>query len=190
MLKQFVNQLQLMKDAKPAQEPIPLEVRPLRPRGTLELLDLFSYFMDRKFVVPGTNFRFGLNSLFLFLPVVGDILPGLISLGILTLGLSSYKVPRIVAARMVLNSLLDTAVSAVPVVGNVWDVLYKADTRNVRLLREYVAPEGKPRPLWHHWAFVGGAFAALVVVVALVVLGLISLLQMLVQGVTPRSQNT
>src|SRR5437868_4330654 len=122
------------------QEPIPLEVRPMRTQATLDFLDLLSYLMDRRFVVPGTNFRFGLNTLFLLLPVIGDVLPAIISFTILAIGLTHYKVPRVVAYRMTLNSLLDSLVSLVPVVGNVWDVLYKADTRNVRLLKEYVSP--------------------------------------------------
>src|SRR4051794_31749103 len=95
---------QLITRRAPAQEPIPLEVRPLRPRGTLDFLELLSYFMDRRFALPGTNFRFGLNSLLLLLPVIGDTIAAVISFTILAVGLSHYKVPRIVATRMVLNS--------------------------------------------------------------------------------------
>src|SRR4051794_23036833 len=101
MLKNLMDHLKGTQ-SKP-DEPIPLETRPLRPQagqGTLDLLEMISFLMDRRFSIPGTRFRFGLNTLFLFLPVVGDILPGLISLGILLLGLTNYKVPRIVAARM------------------------------------------------------------------------------------------
>src|SRR5262245_55701654 len=106
------------------------------PQSTAALLEMISYVMDRCFEIPGTNFRFGVNSLLLLIPVLGDIVPTFISTLILIIGLTHYRVPKIVAARMVLNSLLDAAISAIPVVGNVWDVLFKADTRNVRLLME------------------------------------------------------
>jgi hypothetical protein len=190
MLRQWVDRLKGTSQPKP-EEPIPLEVRPLQQQtaGPLKLLELLSFLMDRQFEIPGTKFRFGWNTIFLFLPVIGDVVPGLISLGILLLGLTHYKVPRIVAARMTVNSLLDTAISAIPVVGNVWDVLYKADTRNVRLLKEYVAPtpEQKPRPLWHHWAFLIGAGLALVAVVALSVWGVYALQQMMIRSAVATS---
>src|SRR5687767_7380108 len=106
MLNQLAKHLLTGQKPKPG-EPIPLEVRPLRSRGTLDFLDAVSFLMDRRFVVPGTNFRFGLNSLLLFVPVVGEIIPAIISLGILMIGLTNYKVPRVVAWRMAVNSLLD-----------------------------------------------------------------------------------
>jgi hypothetical protein len=51
-------------------------------------------------------------------------------------------VPRIVAARMMLNALLDISLGWIPLVGDVFDLYFKADTRNVRLLQQYARREG------------------------------------------------
>src|SRR5947199_4961580 len=81
---------------------------PGRPDGSptvLDMLDGLSRLMDRAFQLPGTNIRFGLNSILLLLPILGDLIPTLVSAAIVAIGLHHYRVPRIVAARMVLNSL-------------------------------------------------------------------------------------
>jgi hypothetical protein len=157
-----------------------------RAASTIEVLDLVSYVMDRCFEVPGTNVRVGLNAVFLFLPLVGDIIPALVSMGILVIGLNHYRVPRIVAARMVLNSLLDISIGWIPVVGDLFDVWFKADTRNVRLLQEYAGWGGPPpRATWRHWLFVVGVIALVVVMVVLLVLAagaLIEWLARLIRG--------
>jgi hypothetical protein len=150
---------------------------PPDPRtAPIELLDLVSFLMDRCVTLPGTQVRVGLNALLLLLPVIGDILPGLVSLGILAVGLHHYRVPRIVAARMVFNSLLDISVGWIPVVGDLFDVYFKADTRNVRLLQEYAGrTDQKPRPTWRHWAFVLGLLGLVGLVLVLLVLGILAL---------------
>ncbi len=127
--------------------------------------------MDRLFEVPGLRLRVGLNTLLLFVPVLGDVIPSLVSVVILFVGLSHYRVPRIVAARMVVNTCLDAALGWIPILGDLFDLFFKADTRNVRLLREYVGHgAAPPRPLWQHWVFVIGALLLLgVLCVALVV---------------------
>jgi len=136
-----------------------------RPLAAFDALDAISHFMDRCFELPGSRMRFGFNSvMLLFLPGLGDLITGLVSLMILSVAITHCRVPRIVAARMMLNSLLDVTVSAVPVVGSLWGAWFKANTRNVNLLRPYAtmdAGEKPPSTLWH-W----------VVVVLMLLLGL------------------
>jgi hypothetical protein len=166
-----------MPDQPIIRQPLHGEVLPGPRQITtpVELLDLVSFLMDRAFVLPGTNVRFGLNAFFLVLPILGDVIPGLVSLGILAVGLHSYRVPRIVAARMVLNSLLDISIGWIPVVGDLFDVWFKADTRNVRLLQEYAGSSAEPpRSTWRHWLFVLGMVAGTVLVLVLLVLGVIA----------------
>lgn len=147
----------------------------------VELLDLVSLLMDRAFVIPGTDIRFGLNAFFLLLPVLGDVIPGLVSLGILAIGLHSYRVPRIVATRMVVNSLLDISIGWIPVIGDLFDLWFKADTRNVRLLQEYAGTSaGPPRAAWRHWLFVLGVLGGTVLVLVLLVLGAIAFIHWIV----------
>jgi len=158
----------------PYQGPVVVLERRPQPADTLGLLDLLSFLMDRCFQLPGTRLRFGVNSLLLFLPIVGDLLASMISLTILSIGLSHYRVPRIVAARMLLNSLLDGVLSSVPLLGNLWDVYFKADTRNVRLLRQYVGQAEAPST-WRHWVWVVSVLVLLAALFALVVTGAVFL---------------
>src|SRR5262249_13117181 len=92
--------------------PVVVEVKRVTPRprpvDTIDLLESLSYLMDRCFEVPGTKARFGLNSLLLLVPVLGDAVASAISLFILSVGLRHKRVPRIVAARMVVNTMLDS----------------------------------------------------------------------------------
>ncbi len=155
---------------------------PRRPEmpPLLELLDRVALLMDRLFEVPGTRLRFGLNSVLMLVPILGDLIPALVSAAIVMVGLSCYRVPRIVAARMVLNSLLDVSLGWVPIVGSVFDVFFKADTRNVRLLMEYAGRgPGEAPSTWRHWLFVLGVMGGLVVFLALAVLGLVYLFRLL-----------
>ncbi len=135
-------------------------------KSIIDSLEILSFVMDRLLLFPGTKLRFGINSLLLLIPVFGDALPSLISFGLVLTGLVNYRVPRIVALHMVLNSLIDSAISWIPVVGNVWDVYFKADTRNVRLLQKYMLPFAGDRSTTGDWVFVIAVFAAVFVFLA------------------------
>ena len=164
-------------------QPIPVKVTRVtpapRPLDTIDMLESLSYLMDRCFEVPGSKARFGLNSLLLLVPVLGDAVATAISLFILSVGLNHHRVPRIVAARMIVNTLLDSAISAIPLVGNLWDAYFKADTRNVALLREYAGADLPAPSTWRHWVFVLGAMVLFAGVVALLVTGVVYLVQAL-----------
>jgi Domain of unknown function (DUF4112) len=154
----------------------PLWAFPASGEPPLAFLDRLSFLMDRLFEVPGTRLRFGLNAILLLLPVLGDVIPTAVSLLILIVGLKHYRVPRIVATRMILNSCLDAALGWIPIVGDLFDVFFKADTRNVRLLQEYSGQTAvPPRPLWRHWVFVGVVLLFFAAVIVLIILGIIAL---------------
>jgi hypothetical protein len=158
--------------------------QPVARQDTIELLDLVSFLMDRCVTLPGTQVKVGLNAVLLLLPVLGDIIPALVSFGILAIGLGHNRVPRIVAVRMVLNSLLDVSLGWIPVLGDLFDVYFKADTRNVRLLQEYAGRgDQNPRATWRHWAFVLGLLGAVGVVLVLLVLGAVFLAQWMFRAV-------
>jgi hypothetical protein len=144
----------------------------------IALLDGLSLIMDRLFVFPGTRLRFGLNTILMLLPVLGDIIPTLVSVAILIIGLNHYSVPRIVAARMILNSFLDAALGWIPIVGDLFDLFFKADTRNVRLLQAYIGEEtSKRRATWQHWVFVLGVLLLFGALFVLLVIGAIALVR-------------
>jgi len=140
-------------------------------------LDNLSFVMDRLFQIPGTRLRVGLNTILLVVPVLGDLIPSAVSVWILIIGLKHYRVPRIVAARMMLNTCLDAVLGWIPILGDLFDLFFKADTRNVRLLQQYAeVGDGTPRATWHHWVFVVGVllfFGALCLVITLCTIALI-----------------
>ena len=108
------------------------------PARRLARLRRLAWIMDGAFRLPGSKFRFGLNSLVGLPPVAGDALLGAISLYIVyegyRLGLSRADV-----ARMVGNVAVETAMGAVPVVGDLFDVAFKANLRNLAIIDEHVA---------------------------------------------------
>lgn len=97
--------------------------------------------MDNQFRFPGTNFRFGLDPILNLIPVLGDVSGFLFSAVILATMLR-HGVSRKLAILMALNILVDTVIGAIPLIGQIFDFYYKANARNIRLLREHYE-EGK-----------------------------------------------
>ena len=92
------------------------------------------HLLDSAVAVPGTRFRIGLDPLFgLFLPGLGDAVGGFVSLGMLFLAVQ-YRVPATIMGRMVVNIGMDSAIGAIPVVGDVFDFGWKANERNFELM--------------------------------------------------------
>ena len=106
-------------------------------RRRVEALQRWAGVLDAAFRIPGTQIRFGLDALIGLVPGAGDAVAGLFSVAIV-LQAARMGLPRVVIARMVLNSLLDLLVGAVPVVGDLFDVAWKANLRNVTLLDRFV----------------------------------------------------
>ncbi|MEH3146877.1 MAG: DUF4112 domain-containing protein [Methylobacterium frigidaeris] len=110
----------------------------------LARLELLAHILDTAFVLPG-NRRIGLDALVGLIPVVGDLV---------TTAVSSYiiwearrlNVPRTLIARMAANVAIDGVVGAVPLVGDLFDAAFKANRRNVRLLRRHLERSGAVRP--------------------------------------------
>lgn len=100
-----------------------------------------SHLLDSQFRVPGTSWRFGLDPLMGLIPVVGG-LPSLAISGALILTMMRHGASGNLVVRMAFNVLLDTLIGAIPVVGNIFDFAYKANNRNVELLRAHYA-EGR-----------------------------------------------
>jgi len=103
----------------------------------LARLDALSKLLDMAFILPGTNIRYGIDGLIGLIPVVGDIITTAISLWLVrearTLG-----APWHVTARMLGNVALDGVVGMVPLAGDAFDVMFRANVRNVRLLRRWM----------------------------------------------------
>ena len=117
-----------------------------------ENLDLLSRLLDTWFRVPGTNIRFGLDGIAGFIPGIGDVLGGLASC-IIVLAAYVRGVPLITIARMVANLAIEVGVGLVPVLGNLFDIGWRANRRNYHLLeRSLVASQRDTR---RDWLFMG-----------------------------------
>jgi hypothetical protein len=146
-------------------------------------LEFLAWLMDRAIPIPGTPFRVGLDAILGLLPFGGDFVTGLIQAGIVMVALYRYRVPRAVAARMALNVLLDTAVGSIPLVGDLFDAGFKANTRNIQLLREAQEHEaqGEPMPAGPSVRFLVGIGVVLGVMLVLVLIGFVTLVGWLIR---------
>jgi len=110
-------------------------------RAALDRLDMLATALDTAFIVPGTNIRFGVESLLRLIPGIGDAMASALSCYLLY---EAYRlgVPRLLLARMLANVLLEGTVGAVPLAGDAFDVFFRANRRNVALLREHFARTG------------------------------------------------
>ena len=117
-----------------------------------ENLDLLSRVLDTWFVVPGTNIRFGLDGIIGFVPGVGDFLAGAASC-IIVLAAFFRGVPLVTVARMVANLAVEVVVGVIPILGNLFDIGWRANRRNYALLERSLA-QGR-RDTWRDWLFMG-----------------------------------
>ncbi|MFC6732663.1 DUF4112 domain-containing protein [Haladaptatus sp. DYSN1] len=100
---------------------------------TLDNLRSLSTLLDNSIRVPGTNYRIGLDPLVGMLPVVGDLPTTALSVYIV-FEAASIGVPRPTLYRMVFNLVVDATVGSIPIIGDLFDAVWKANARNVALL--------------------------------------------------------
>ena len=120
-----------------------LKARPIRDNDApaIQWVEHLSRIMDSRFVIPGTKIRFGIDPILSLLPVFGDLVTLIVS-GMLIYTMRNHGASRKVTIKMILNATLDAIIGAIPVVGTIFDVFYKANDQNVRLLKEHYY-EGK-----------------------------------------------
>jgi hypothetical protein len=129
-----------------------------------ESLDLLSHLLDDWFRIPGTAIRFGLDGIVGFIPGVGDVIGGVASCVIL-FAAWARGVSYVTLARMFANWGIEVLLGAVPVLGNLFDIGWKANRRNYKLLTGSLAdPRGERR---RSWLFFAGLCALLVAMLAL-----------------------
>ncbi len=103
----------------------------------LARLDALSKLLDMAFIVPGTNIRYGIDGLIGLIPVVGDIITTAISLWVVREA-RALGAPWHLTTRMLGNVALDGVVGLVPLAGDAFDVMFRANVRNVRMLQRWL----------------------------------------------------
>lgn len=109
----------------------------LSAAARLARLRKFAWLLDARFGLPGTRFRFGVNSLMGLWPVVGDVSLGLVSLYLIWEA-RQLGAPNALLMRMLGNVAIEVAGGAVPIVGDVFDMAFKANLRNLSLLERWM----------------------------------------------------
>ena len=117
--------------------------------------------LDDRFRIPGTDVRFGLDPIIgILFPGIGDAVTGTGSIGLLTLAVGR-GVPRVVLWRMVLNILIDLLFGSLPIIGDIFDVAFKANRRNLELINEHESPQSKATA-WDYLVVAIGVSVAIV----------------------------
>jgi hypothetical protein len=141
-----------------------------------ENLDLLSHVLDDWFRIPGTSIRFGIDGIVGMIPGIGDILGGIASC-IIVLAAWFRGVPNITVARMVVNVAIEVAVGTIPFFGDVFDIAWKANRRNYRLLEGSL--RATPRttgPDWLFFSVLGLFMLALTMIPVFLIAKLISMM--------------
>ena len=125
--------------------------------------------LDNAIPIPGTSWRFGFDAIVGLIPVVGDLIGGVLS-GYIILEAARAEVSALTLARMLVNVGIDTLVGAVPALGDLFDAAWKANIKNVALLERHLAVSVTPAR--KRRSVLGSTVLALIVLVLIVGAGL------------------
>jgi hypothetical protein len=92
--------------------------------------------MDELVTVPGTKVRVGLDPIVGLVPVVGDVISAVVGFWLIAAA-TRLGIPRIVVGRMIVNTVVDMAVGAIPILGDLFDVVSRSNSRNLALFRRH-----------------------------------------------------
>ena len=129
---------------------------------SLQWLRAWADLLDSRFRVPGTTIRFGLDPLLSLIPGLGDLASPAFAVALLVQGIHQ-GVPKVILLRMVVNALIDALIGAVPIVGTIGDIFWRANTDNLRLLEEHARPGFRVRRSDYLFVFAVAAVCGLLV---------------------------
>ena len=156
---------------------------PATPDHTRALAEVetLAWLLDNSIPVPGTGGRrFGIDAVIGFVPGVGDLVSGGIGLFVVWRG-ARLGLPRVVVARMLANSAIDLAIGSIPIAGDAFDLWFKANTRNLGLMRRHLEqPDLSTR---NEWLVLLGLVGAIALILALIGWLLVSLFTTVVGAV-------
>lgn len=119
---------------EPMRFALPAGTDPAAVRARVVMLERL---LERSFTIPGVNVPVGLDAIIGLVPVLGDVVTTALGAYVVweakNLGLPKWKL-----ARMGANVLLDTAIGAIPVVGDAADVLFRSNSKNLKILLQHL----------------------------------------------------
>ncbi len=139
--------------------------------STVRRLRRLSYLLDNAIPIPGTRYRVGLDPILGLLPGAGDFLGTALS-AYIVLEAARIGLPRASLIQMVTNIIFETVLGSVPVLGDVVDATWKANTKNLALVEEHLdvpqsnVPQSRQRTDWLFLALLLVALLFVVIVMA------------------------
>jgi Domain of unknown function (DUF4112) len=119
-----------------------------RPRFERETIDAamarittVARVMDALFVIPGTGIRVGFDAILGLVPVADDLLAQAIATYIIREA-HQLGVGKLTLLRMFGNTLIDTVIGSIPIAGDAFDVAFRANLKNLRLLQRHLEKQG------------------------------------------------
>lgn len=131
-------------------------------------VERLSWLLDESIPLPG-GYRIGLDGFIGLIPGIGDFIGGLLS-SVLIYKANQIGVPRMVLMRMIINMLIDSTVGAIPVLGDIFDFVWKANKRNANLLAEY---QQKPQETYRKSVLENSLFIAVLVIIMVLFISLV-----------------
>jgi hypothetical protein len=135
-------------------------------------VEALARWLDYAFVLPG-GFRFGLAGIVGLIPGLGDVFDALVSLYIVGRAIQ-LGIPRVAVARMLVNIGIEALAGTVPFLGTLFDVVFKANRRNFRLLQTHLSRH--PRQTAYDWLFLAALGILVLLTIALPLLVLIKVM--------------
>jgi len=116
-----------------------------RFRAAERRIERVTHALDELIGIPGTPIKVGLDPIVGLIPVVGDAVAGVV--GAWVIGEAArFGIPRVVLTRMVVNLVVDLAIGAIPLLGDLYDVAFRSNSRNLALFRRHaLEPDASTR---------------------------------------------
>ncbi|GAA5034329.1 hypothetical protein GCM10011506_27570 [Marivirga lumbricoides] len=134
---------------------------PHSSKPDLKWIRRISQLLDSKFRIPSTSIRFGLDPIFSIIPGLGDLGTYVVSLMIVYTVRKNGASGELVM-KMLINASLDALIGSIPILGTIFDVWYKSNEKNLRLVQEYYE-EGK-----HQGSGKGLLFLVILIVISII----------------------
>ncbi|MDJ1168098.1 DUF4112 domain-containing protein [Roseofilum sp. BLCC_M154] len=146
-------------------------------RYRLQRLRRLSQLLDNALGIPGLNYRIGLDPIIGLIPGGGDVVSAILS-AYIVLEATRFGLPKETLGRMVINILIDTLTGIVPILGDIFDLTWKANAMNMQLLEDHLqAPQSSQ-------AADRGFIIIMIIILALIVFGITSFGLFLLWGLT------
>lgn len=133
--------------------------------------------LDRRFTIPGTSIRIGLDPILGLVPGIGDLLANLTGSAILFIA-AQFNIPKIVLLRMGLNIAINAMIGAIPIFGDIFSIWFRSNVKNVQLLERYAGGPRQPSTA-ADWSLVIALIAGLLIVIFAILAGVVWLVSRL-----------